>query len=131
MLGSKADGLLPDDVDQALVDHCINEAEQMYYVYNRKLKDCIPIHAGGRDSRDFCHWLRALGIVSRFKGWEKYKGKYVGWIMEQRNADGLWELPKRYDLHNVPLSNSWRGKYGRAIDSTIIVMRFIKEIHQY
>ncbi len=131
LLGSKADGLLPDDASQALVDHCMNEAEQMYYVYNCKLKDCPPMHTQSTDSRDFCHWLRALGIVSRFKGFEKYKGKYMDWVMEQRNADGLWELPKRYDLHNMPLSNSWRGKHGRTIDSTIMVMRFIKGIHLY
>jgi len=116
---------LSSTTDQALVDYCINSIDQIYYVYNRKLSDFVPIGTKGKDSRDFCHWLRALSLVSQFRGWEKYKDKFVEWILNQRNVEEFWEFPRRPDLYNFPLSDSWRKQKNRIIDSTIMVLRFL------
>jgi len=113
---------ISDSTDQALVDYCMNEADGIYYVYNNKLNENVPINIQNRDSRDFCHWIRALSLIAQFKGWAKYEQKYVDWILAQRNQDGLWEFPKKFDL--FALSNSWKGK-NRAIDSTIFVLRLL------
>jgi len=114
-------GYISDNTDHALVDFCMNEANSIYYIYNNKPCDFVSINAQNRDSRDYCHWIRALSLISQFKGWNRYEQKYVEWIMEQRNKDGLWEFPKKFDF---VLSDSWRGK-NKAIDSTIFVLRLL------
>ncbi|HHY81655.1 MAG TPA: hypothetical protein GX505_03120 [Clostridiales bacterium] len=116
---------LSDKTDLSLVEYCMNCAEQIYYVYNCRLSDMVPIGIRRRDSRDFCHWLRALSLISQFNGWKKYKDKYIEWILTQRNGEGFWELPGKPVLFNFPLSNSWRNRKNRVIDSTIMVLRFL------
>lgn len=118
-------GYISEAADQALVDYSMNCADQIYYVYNCGLSDFVPIRTHKRDSRDFCHWLRALSLVSQYKGWEKYREKYNEWVLSQRNEEGLWELPKRPNRHDFPLSDSWRKRKDRIIDSTIMVLRFL------
>jgi hypothetical protein len=118
---------ISDSVDQALVDFCINEANAIGYVYNNKPADFVSISAQNRDSRDFCHWIRALSLISKFKGWAKYEQKYSDWIMKQRNENGLWEFPKKFDF---TLSNSWRGK-SKAVDSTIFVLKLLMKGTQW
>ena len=109
------------ETDNALVNYCLNEASSIGYVYNEKPGEMISINAQNRDSRDFCHWVRALSLVAQYTGWTKHEKKYVDWILKQRNRDGLWEFPKKFDF---VLSNLWRGN-NKAIDSTIFVLRFL------
>lgn len=116
---------ISDMTDQALVDCAMTDAEQIYYVYNCKLSDFVPIGIKRRDSRDFCHWLRALSLVSQFKGWSKYKESYNEWILSQRNGDGFWELENKPNRFDFPLSDSWRNRKNQVIDSTIMVLRFL------
>lgn len=116
---------IKDATDQALVDYCMNQAENIYYIYNKNLSDLVPIDTKKRDSRDFCHWIRALSLVSMFKGWKKYENTYFEWILRQRNKDGLWEIPKKPNRYDFPLSDSWRTEKNRIIDSTIMVLRFL------
>lgn len=118
-------GFISDAVDEDLVDHCMNHIDQVYYVYNCGLSDFVPIGTRRRDSRDFCHWVRALALVSQFRGWKKYRERYTEWILSQRNSEGLWELPKKPDRYDFPLSDSWRARENRVIDSTIMVLRFL------
>jgi len=119
---------LTTDTDQALVDYCVNEAKFIGYVYNKNPGDLVSIDMQNRDSRDFVHWIRALSLISQFKGWAKYEQKYTDWIMGQRNQDGLWVFPKKYGQLGVSnlfgLSDSWRGN-NKAIDSTIFVLRML------
>ena len=112
---------IKDKTDQALVDFCMKKANEIYYVYNNTPHDFVRIDEQNRDSRDFWQWVRALSLISKFKGWAKYEQRYVDWIMAQRNNDGLWEFPKKFDF---VLSNSWRNK-NKIIDSTIFVLRLL------
>lgn len=114
-----------------MVDYCMNELDGIGYVYNCGLKDFVPINTVRRDSRDFCHWVRALSLISQFSGWDRYKNNYIEWIINQKNEDGLWEFPKKYDLSCIPLSDSWRKKKNKVIDSTIMILRFLKSKHAY
>jgi len=108
--------------DQALVDYGMNVADNLYYVYNKNPGELVSIKAQNKDSRDFCHWIRTLSLISQFKRWAKYEHKYVEWILAQRNQDGLWEFPKKFDF--LALSDSWKSK-SRAIDSIIFVLRML------
>ena len=112
---------ISDKASQGLVDFHMNEANGVYYVYNNKPSKMVSISEQNRDSRDFWHWIRALSLIAQFNGWEKYERNFVDWIMEQRNKDGLWEFPKKF---NFALSDSWRGK-NKMIDSTIYVLKFL------
>lgn len=113
---------LSDNTSQALVDYCMNEADGIYYIHG----DCpgrkYQLLEQNRESNYFCHWIRALSIISQFNGWEKYEKTYSDWILGQRNQDGLWAYPRKHRL--FALSDSWRGNK-RAIDSSIFVLRLL------
>ncbi len=123
--------LAPDDnrsyidkaTDQALVNYCMNESQGVCYVYNARPSDMVSISARNRDCRDFWHWIRALQIISQYRGWTAYKDKYFEWILSQTNEYGLWEFPKKFDF---TLSNFWRGK-NKTIDSSIFVVKLLNE----
>lgn len=117
----KEEHFLSERADKALIAHCINEEQSIGYVYNNKPSDFVQINEQNRDSRDFWHWIRALSLLSQFDGWSAYEEKYSKWILSQRNKEGLWEFPKKFDF---ALSNSWRGK-NKEIDSTIFVLRLL------
>jgi hypothetical protein len=112
---------IKDSTDQALIDYCMNDKNGIYYVYNKKPADFVAINAQNKDSRDFWRWIRALSLISRFRGWAKYEQKYSDWIMKQQNQNGLWEFPKKFGF---TLSNLWRGN-NKVIDSTIFVLRLL------
>ena len=114
--------------DQALVDYGMNLADNLYYIYNKNLGELVSLNAQNNDSINFCHWIRALSLISQFGGWAKYERKYAGWILAQRNHDGLWEFPKKHCCFS--LSDSWRGR-NRAIDSTIYVLRMLMKKKAY
>jgi hypothetical protein len=100
----------------------MNVADHLYYVYNKNPGELASLNTQNKDSRDFCHWIRALSLISQYKGWAKYEQKYVDWIMGQRNQDSLWTFPKKD--YWFGLSDSWRG-YNKTIDSTIFVLRML------
>ena len=118
---------ISDNTDQSLVDYCMNEANGIYYVYNNKPADFVSISAQNRDSRDFWHWIRALTLISKFKGWAKYEQRYSDWIIKQQNQNGLWGFPKKFDF---TLSNSWRSN-NKVIDSTIFVLKLLMKGTQW
>lgn len=118
---------LDADTDQALVNFCMKEADDLYYVYNSKPGEMIEISACNRDSRDFWHWIRALSVISQFHGWNVYRNKYCDYIMTQANRDRLWEFPKKFDF---ALSDSWRGK-NKTIDSSIYVLRLLSGLRGF
>lgn len=114
--------------DQALVDYGMNVADRLYYVYSKNPGELVSLNAQNKDSREFCHWIRALSLISQFRGWAKYEQKYVEWVLAQRNQDGFWEFPEKH--YWFPLSDSWRGR-NRAIDSTIYVLRMLMKKKAY
>ena len=113
---------LTNETDQALTEYLLNESLGIWYVYNSNPGGLVSLNAENRDSRDFCHWIRALSIISQYKGWAKHEKKYTDWIMGKRNQDGLWAFPKKH--YWFGLSDSWRGN-NRTIDSTIFVLRML------
>jgi hypothetical protein len=66
----------------------MNVADHLYYVYNKNMSELVSLDAQNKDSRDFCHWIRALSLISQFKGWERYEQKYVDWIMGKEIRTG-------------------------------------------
>ncbi len=111
----------------ALTDYLMGEAKGIESVANRPLSELVPIDTIRMGGRDFWHWLRALSLTAQLGEWDKYREKYIGWIMDQRNRDGLWEFPRKHDFM---LSDSWRGK-NKTIDSTIMVLRFLSGKRAY
>lgn len=112
---------LSKGVSRALIEHCLYEENAMGYVYNERPGSLVPIGACRRDSRDFWHWIRALSILAPYEGWEEHEERFSGWILSQRNENGLFCFPKKFDFS---LSGAWRG-VNREIDSTLFVLRML------
>ena len=84
--------------------YCKNFAEKIYYVYNCKLSDLLsPLTLREGTAGTFVIGCALCPLFPQFRGWTKYKDKYVNWIIKQRNGEGFWELPRKPDLFNFPL----------------------------
>jgi hypothetical protein len=114
-------GILSDKLDDMILDYCLDRDEGMYYIYDRKPSECIPIC----ETKHFFWWMRCISILSRLKGWEHYKIKFCNWVWDQMNADGFWDLINKPGYSQYVLSDSWRKSKNRIIDSSIYVMRFV------
>lgn len=113
--------VLSEKTDRALVRYCMTEMQQLYYVYNEPPGIPVPIDTHRRDSRDFWHWIRALSIIAPYKGFDDYAGNIGDYILSQRNADGLWRFPQKFDF---ALSDRYAGKC-KCVDSSLFVLRFL------
>jgi len=122
LLSPRSGRCLSAKADRALTEHALFGENALGYVYNERPGECIPMGIHRRDSRDFWHWIRALSIISAFDGWEKYKKIYEEHIMAQRDANGLWQFPQKFDFM---LSDRWQGNR-KIIDSTLYVMRMLE-----
>lgn len=112
---------LSEQTDRALTHYCMTEMQSLYYVYNAPPGIPIPIDTHRRDSRDFWHWVRALSILAPYKGFDAYAGMIGDYLLSQRNADGLWSFPQKFDF---VLSDRYAGR-SKAVDSTLFVLRML------
>lgn len=113
-------GLLTPRTEGLLFEHCYNKPEGMYYVYAGKPADNIAIN-----HREFYGWVRVLTILSGFDAYEAVREEKREWLMGQRNGDGLWELDRKPYGSYLPLSDSWRKRKDKVIDSTIYILRLL------
>ena len=122
LLTAPVDGkhVLSEKTDRALIDLCM-AIPGLGYVYNESPGTCIPIDTARRDSRDFWHWIRALSILSPYRGFDAYGDAICAHILSQRGEDGLWTFPRKFDF---ALSDRFAGKR-KTVDSSIFVLRLL------
>lgn len=118
---------LDEQTAHRLVHYFLTEACGVCYVYNNKPGECIPISSINRDSRDFWNWIRSLSIIFQYSKGTGIEQKYLDWIMNQRNENGLWEFPKKFGFS---MSNMWKGN-SKVIDSSIYVLRLLTHSRGY
>ncbi|SDY24847.1 hypothetical protein SAMN05421736_101770 [Evansella caseinilytica] len=115
--------ILEASLDKKILSYCLQKKDGMYYIYDNQASVPVPIN----DTKCFYHWLRLLTILSRFQSWEGSSHSYCRWIWKQRNETGFWDLGKKPRGWYFPLSDSWRIEKNRIIDSSIFVLRLLKQ----
>lgn len=113
--------VLSAETDRALVRYCMTELTGLYYVYNEPPGIPISIDTHRRDSRDFWHWVRALSILAPYRGFDAYRTDITAYLLSQRNADGLWQFPQKFDF---VLSDRYAG-IRKCVDSSLFVLRML------
>jgi len=119
-----------DQVDRALqhalLDWLTTRPEGMQYL-------SVPLAVPGPDatSSQIERWLRSHEILSRFPVWAERATGVAEWLMNHRQADGLWDLGSRHSTSAcLPLSSTWRKKGVRAIDWTTRILSLMAAMHR-
>ena len=85
-------------------------------------------------SEKSCHpdnWLTSIELLTAFPSWRKLAGEAVGWLWQQRNERGFWDLGSRQSLStSFPLSESWRKKSAREFDWTTRVLTLLRKYYE-
>lgn len=119
--------VLPVDIDEKMLNFCMNLDRGIYYIYDKS--PIIPVTID--NIKNFYSWTRCISILSRYQNWDKYQSKIDSFLWEQRNADGLWDFMKNPYGSLFPLSDSWRKEKNRVIDSSIYVLRLMNQWKGY
>lgn len=108
-------GLLSEKTESRFLDYVIGKPEGIYYICDAPVNK-LPGEFASRET------VRYLGAVELLLGYRQAAGKLgfvAGWLEENRNSDGLWDLgSKAGDGIHMPLSDSWRRKGARQEDCT-------------
>lgn len=119
--------LLAAEIEDRFLDYIMNSNKGIYYIYDRNLTIC-PDEINSLNSVRF---LTAHEILS---GYESYpdKGRHISsWLLENRTPSGIWDFgPKVKDGMYTPLSDSWRKRRGREVDSTFRALRLLHRIEK-
>jgi hypothetical protein len=117
---------LQPSCEHALLQHVVNSDSGIYYVCDHRLSD-MP----GFSDRRYWNWTRAHRLLSRFRLWRHLCVDAANWIWAQRSEDGLWDLGRnvgRKPFTSMPLSESWRRKDNRLIDSTTEMLAILARV---
>lgn len=108
-------GLLSEETENRFLDYVIGKPEGIYYICDGPVNR-LPGEFASRET------VRYLSAVELLLGYSQAAGKLgfaAGWLEENRNSDGLWDLgPKAGDGIRLPLSDSWRKRGARQEDCT-------------
>lgn len=121
LLLTSKDNIIPESLDDKILEYCFNYEEGIYYVYGK----CPKTYVAPDNMKDCYNWLRTVSILSRFQSWEKYKARVHLFLWNQNNPEGLWDFHKKPYGSMFPLSNSWRKDSSRMIDSSIFMLRIL------
>ena len=111
---------LPEMVERGVINYLLTSETGIYYVF-----DCPLEQHRNIEDRKFCAWLRALILLSRFRRWNEFSEASLNAVWAQRNGSGVWDVGgkvARKPFTSFPLSDSWRRKENRIIDSTVEVL---------
>ncbi len=108
-------GVLPEETEDRLLEHLLDEPGGIYYVCGGPIRRLPPTF----QSRETVRYLDALEMLS---GYRLAAGKLAfaaDWLRENRGEDGQWDLsPAAKDRVHLPLSDSWRKAADRRADCT-------------
>lgn len=121
LLLTSGSDIIPEALDNNILEYWMDKQDGIYYVYGK----CPKMPVSLSNTKDCYHWLRAVSLLSRYKGWDKYKEDINTFLWSQRNIDGIWDFTERPYGSMFPLSDSWRKANSRVIDSSIYILRIM------
>lgn len=119
------DNELPETVERSVIQYLLTSEAGISYTYEKALEPTPSI-----EDRHFCAWVRALYLLSRFRLWNEFSEEPFNAVWAQRNDGGMWDVGgkvSRKQFTSFPLSDSWRRKENRTIDSTVEVLGLLSK----
>lgn len=115
-------GRLEPEVEEKFVDYIMKNEKGIYYIAKGKLLE-LPLDFMSRETSRFIY---AHTLLSRYACYKDKCSYVVEWLMENRDEDGFWDLGSKVkDGVFFPLSDSWRKRLNRKIDSTVFIQRYV------
>jgi len=125
LLLQRRDKVAPE-LENAMLRHHGGYANERGYFWNQtptKLPDNFVYNKTRR-------WFATFNYINQFRGSAVYLGGAVDWLIENRNADGLWDWgtqvkdPWGYFGY---FSTSRYYKHNRVVDCTMEILSFLKK----
>jgi len=118
---------LQGDLERRVLDYVLHHPKGIYYMYDRMISGLPEIQ-----DRGFFGWLKTHQLLARFGSWKDLAQEALNHIWAQRNtpgnAPGTWDVGSktaRKPFTSFPLSESWRRRENRIIDSTVEVLSLL------
>lgn len=118
--------VLPEKIENQLLDYIIAKPNGIYYVYSKSL-DRLP---NVFTSKEASLYLSAIEILSGYKLAKEKLNFVVDWLENNIDADGQWDFgTKANDNIYFPLSDSWKKAEYRKVDCTERVMTILQKLN--
>jgi len=118
LLGARSPHL-PASLDLQVVNRIWNNPAGVGYL-GADLQHPSPVH--------IFNWLESLEILSRFQSWREVAGSALIWILEQRNAGGVWDFGSKVSKSFFfPLSDDWRKPGNRSLDHSTRILVLLRK----
>ena len=120
------DNDLPESIERSVINYLVTSETGIYYTYDKSIEKPLSTN-----DRRFCAWIRALYLLSRFRLWNEFSEEPLNAVWAQRDDSGLWDVGgkvARKPFTSFPLSDSWRRRENRTIDSTVEVLGLLSTV---
>lgn len=117
--------ILPEKIENLLLDYIIAKPSGIFYVYNKPL-DKLP---NILTSKETSWYLSAIEILSGYKLAKEKLSFVVDWLENNIDKYGQWDLGiKANDNVYFPLSDSWKKVEYRKADCTERITTILQKI---
>jgi hypothetical protein len=116
---------LPPELEEAMLRHHGAHAAKHGYFWD-KIPSELPENFFGHKTR---RWFHTFNYINQFRGSVLYLSGAAGWLMENRNADGLWDWgPQVKDPWGYfgYFSTNRHYKHNRIVDGSMEILNFLK-----
>ena len=117
-------------VSPSLEEAMLRHHGQRTYTHGHMWSDCPPVKLPEQFVYKYTRrWFHAFNYINQFRGSALYLAEAVAWLLDNRNADGLWDW-------GTQVKDPW-GYFGyfavgrqtvqsRVVDCTMEVLKFLK-----
>ena len=118
-------GLLSPEVESAMLDYVLSHMRGIGYIYSGPV-NILPEEFMSKKAN---WYLAAMELLSSYEAAPKKLDFVVKWLMENRGADGMWDMGAVVkDGIHFPLSESWRKPDDRKRDCTVRITKLLERL---
>lgn len=117
---------LAPEIEGIVLKHMMNYETGIYYCGYQKSLNTLPALFQSKETTRF---LASIELIARYKSSGPLLGHVQSWIEKNSIGPDMWDLgPASKDSIHLPLSDSWRSKENRILDSTCWINRILTGI---
>lgn len=116
---------IPPELEDAMLRHCGEHAYRHGFFWSENPMKLPEDFVYNKTRR----WFATFNYINQFRGSALYLADSVNWLIENQNADGLWDwgpqVKDPWGYFNY-FSTNRNHKYNRIVDCTMEVLNFLK-----